>query len=66
MSLDVSAELLIGAGAKVGSGATCHPFDPSAGLRDGGYLDVRIDHALAERAPPRPDLQLTHGKLERA
>lgn len=29
-------------------------------LRDGGYLDVRIDPALPERIPPRPDLRLTH------
>jgi NADP-dependent aldehyde dehydrogenase len=29
-------------------------------LRDGGYLDVRIDEALPERTPPRPDLRLTH------
>jgi 2,5-dioxopentanoate dehydrogenase len=27
-------------------------------VRDGSYLDVRIDRALPERAPPRPDLRL--------
>ncbi len=29
-------------------------------LRDGGYLDVRIDPALPARTPPRPDLRLRH------
>jgi alpha-ketoglutaric semialdehyde dehydrogenase len=32
-------------------------------LRDGGYLDVRIDPALPDRAPPRADLRLTHVPL---
>ncbi|MEJ2814202.1 aldehyde dehydrogenase (NADP(+)) [Caulobacter sp. CCG-8] len=32
----------------------------AAVLRDGGFLDVRIDHALPGRAPPRADLRLTH------
>jgi alpha-ketoglutaric semialdehyde dehydrogenase len=32
-------------------------------LRDGGYLDVRIDPALPDRAPPRADLRLTHQPL---
>ncbi|MBV8398662.1 MAG: aldehyde dehydrogenase (NADP(+)) [Acetobacteraceae bacterium] len=30
-------------------------------VRDGGYLDVRIDHALPDRKPlPRPDIRLRH------
>jgi 2,5-dioxopentanoate dehydrogenase len=29
-------------------------------LRDGAYLDVRVDQALPERTPPRPDLRLSH------
>ncbi|MDB5438382.1 MAG: aldehyde dehydrogenase [Caulobacteraceae bacterium] len=29
-------------------------------LRDGGYLDVRIDPAQPERTPPRVDLRLRH------
>jgi alpha-ketoglutaric semialdehyde dehydrogenase len=32
-------------------------------LRDGGFLDVRLDHALPHRAPPRPDIRLTHVPL---
>ena len=32
-------------------------------LRDGGYLDVRIDPALPDRTPPRADLRLTHVPL---
>lgn len=28
-------------------------------LRDGGYLDLRIDPALPERSPPRPDLRMS-------
>ena len=29
-------------------------------LRDGGFLDVRIDPAMPERAPPRSDIRLRH------
>ena len=32
-------------------------------LRDGAYLDVRIDSALPERAPPRSDIRLVHRPL---
>ena len=32
-------------------------------LRDGGYLDVRIDRALPGRTPPRPDIRLRHVPL---
>ena len=32
-------------------------------LRDGAYLNVRIDEALPERTPPRADLRLTHVPL---
>jgi alpha-ketoglutaric semialdehyde dehydrogenase len=32
-------------------------------LRDGGYLDARIDPALPDRAPPRADLRLVHQPL---
>jgi NADP-dependent aldehyde dehydrogenase len=32
-------------------------------LRDGTYLDVRIDRALPERVPPRPDLRLSMAPL---
>lgn len=31
--------------------------------RDGAYLDVRIDHALPDRAPPRPDIRLVNQPL---
>ncbi len=29
-------------------------------VRDGGYLDVRIDEAMPDRTPPRPDLRLVN------
>ena len=29
-------------------------------VRDGGFLDVRIDPAMPERAPPRSDLRMRH------
>lgn len=29
-------------------------------LREGSYLDVRIDVALPDRTPPRPDVRLSH------
>ena len=29
-------------------------------LRDGGYLDVRIDPAMPDRVPPRSDIRLRH------
>ena len=32
-------------------------------LQDGAYLDVRIDHAMPERTPPRPDIRLVHQPL---
>ena len=32
-------------------------------LRDGAFLDVRIDTSLPERVPPRPDLRLSHVPL---
>jgi alpha-ketoglutaric semialdehyde dehydrogenase len=32
----------------------------AAVLRDGGFLDVRIDPALPERAPPRSDLRMRY------
>jgi alpha-ketoglutaric semialdehyde dehydrogenase len=32
-------------------------------VREGAYLDVRIDHALPERTPPRPDIRLTNQPL---
>ncbi|MGB3165550.1 MAG: aldehyde dehydrogenase (NADP(+)) [Alteraurantiacibacter sp.] len=32
-------------------------------LRDGGYLDIRVDRALPDRAPPRPDLRLMNRPL---
>lgn len=32
-------------------------------VREGDYLDVRIDHALHDRAPPRPDVRLTNVPL---
>jgi NADP-dependent aldehyde dehydrogenase len=32
-------------------------------VRDGAYLDVRIDHALPQRTPPRPDLRLLQRPL---
>jgi 2,5-dioxopentanoate dehydrogenase len=32
-------------------------------VRDGGYLDARIDHALPERTPPRADIRLVHQPL---
>ncbi len=32
-------------------------------LRDGAYLDVRVDHALPDRAPPRPDIRLINRAL---
>ena len=32
-------------------------------LRDGGYLDVRIDTAMPERSPPRADIRLVHQPL---
>jgi alpha-ketoglutaric semialdehyde dehydrogenase len=32
-------------------------------LRDGGFLDLRLDSALPERTPPRSDLRLTHMPL---
>jgi len=35
----------------------------AAVLRDGGYLDARIDRALPGRVPPRADLRLTHAPL---
>lgn len=42
-------------------GRTCNQLRLFARvLRDGGYLDVRIDPAIPDRAPPRPDLRLTH------
>ena len=32
-------------------------------VRDGGYLDARIDHALPERTPPRADIRLVNQPL---
>ncbi len=32
-------------------------------LRDGGFLDVRIDPALPQRTPPRPDLRMMQAPL---
>jgi alpha-ketoglutaric semialdehyde dehydrogenase len=32
-------------------------------VRDGSYLDARIDHALPERTPPRADIRLVHQPL---
>jgi NADP-dependent aldehyde dehydrogenase len=32
-------------------------------VRDGAYLNARIDHALPERLPPRPDVRLVHQPL---
>lgn len=32
----------------------------AATLRDGAYLDVRLDGALPDRTPPRPDLRMMH------
>ena len=32
-------------------------------VREGGYLDVRIDRALPDRTPPRPDLRVTYRAL---
>lgn len=32
-------------------------------VREGAYLDVRIDHALPDRTPPRPDIRLIHQPL---
>ncbi len=32
-------------------------------VRDGAYLDVRIDHAMPERVPPRADIRLVHQPL---
>lgn len=29
-------------------------------VRDGAYLDIRIDHAQPERTPPRADIRLSH------
>lgn len=31
--------------------------------RDAGYLDARIDHALPNRVPPRPDIRMVHQPL---
>jgi NADP-dependent aldehyde dehydrogenase len=32
-------------------------------VRDGAYLDARIDHALPARQPPRPDVRMVHQPL---
>ena len=32
-------------------------------LRDGGYLDIRVDSALPDRTPPRPDLRMINRPL---
>ena len=32
-------------------------------VRDGGYLDARIDHAMPDRAPPRADIRLVNQPL---
>ncbi|MDO6415006.1 aldehyde dehydrogenase (NADP(+)) [Sphingomonas sp. BIUV-7] len=42
-------------------GRTCNQLRLFAGvLRAGHYLDVRIDPALPDRAPPRPDLRVAN------
>lgn len=42
-------------------GRTTNQLKLFAGVvRDGGYLDVRIDPAMPERTPPRSDIRLRH------
>ena len=68
--LDIGEELVVRAMAETGlprarlegeRGRTVNQLRLFAEVvRDGGYLDVRIDHALPQRTPPRPDLRLRY------